>query len=179
LHLLGEDYAEGSLSLEIMLLSMLPTAVQYGITSLAFSYANYRQVLFTGLSTSVPRVVLYFVLVPVYGGTGASIAYTLGAIIGFVTSVIIAKEIGLEISWRNLFYIFIIPVAISAILANLQVIYLVAIPSALLISYIIFLKLGIMSRLDIRDSINILPKKISQPLISILESVERKINRQF
>ena len=71
LRLLGHDYAEGALSLEILLMSMLPTTVIYGIQSLVYAYGHYRQVLAIGLALSIPRTILYFVLVPEYGGIGA------------------------------------------------------------------------------------------------------------
>ncbi len=50
LGLLGDEYMSASSILDVLLLAMLPTAIQYGITSLVYSYGNYRQVLFLGLA---------------------------------------------------------------------------------------------------------------------------------
>ena len=59
MRLLGNSYAEGGLSLQIMLLSMVPVAATYGINSLVYSYGEYRKVLAIGFATSIPRTVLY------------------------------------------------------------------------------------------------------------------------
>ena len=53
LGLLGTDYTPAYRILDILLLSMVPTAIQYGITSLVYSYGKYRQVLLLGLTTSI------------------------------------------------------------------------------------------------------------------------------
>ena len=62
---------------------------------------------------SVPRAVLYFALVPIYGGIGAAIGYKLGTIIGCIVSIIIAKKIGMLLFWKDLAVIFFIPTTIA------------------------------------------------------------------
>jgi O-antigen/teichoic acid export membrane protein len=96
MQLIGQAYIEASSSLEILLLSMLPTVVLTGVTALVYSYGNYKQVLAIGLATSIPRTTLYFVLVPIYGNTGAAMSYTIGAIVGFAVSVAIANRIKMQ-----------------------------------------------------------------------------------
>ena len=72
MQLFGEDYIKGSSSLEILLLSMLPFAIMTGINTLVYSYGNYKQVLAIGLASSIPRVVLYILVVPFYDSTWSS-----------------------------------------------------------------------------------------------------------
>ena len=69
---------------------------------LVYSYSNYRQVLAVGLSSSLSRIVCYFVFVPIYGNTGAAISFTLGVIIGFAVSAVVTKKIGMLIFWKEL-----------------------------------------------------------------------------
>jgi O-antigen/teichoic acid export membrane protein len=116
LGLLGTDYTPAYRILDILLLSMVPTAIQYGITSLVYSYGKYRQVLLLGLTTSIPRITLYFILVPVFGSIGGAIAFTVGVLIGFISSIIVARENGSTIEWRNTLLILTIPMVISLIL---------------------------------------------------------------
>ena len=88
----GQYYVNGSSSLEILLLSMLPMTVLGGINALVYSYGNYRDVLIIGLAISIPRTEQYFLLVPIFGGIGAALSYTLGSIIRCVASIIIIAK---------------------------------------------------------------------------------------
>jgi O-antigen/teichoic acid export membrane protein len=176
MQLVGQAYIEASSSLEILLLSMLPTAVFTGVTALVYSYGNYKQVLAIGLATSIPRTTLYFVFVPIYGNTGAAISYTIGAVVGLAISIVIANRIKMQISWRDLACILIIPMGIAFVLDILHVNYIVGIAATLVISYTLLLRLRILKRADVRDAINILPKSISDQVNNILKIIDRKLN---
>src|SRR3989475_8720077 len=115
MQLFGQSYIAGSFPLEILLVSMLPTAIMTGINTLVYSYGNFRQVLVIGLSSNIPRAVLYFTLVPIYGSMGAAVSYTIGSIAGFIWSAVIAKKIGLKISWKDLVLILLIPTGFAFI----------------------------------------------------------------
>jgi O-antigen/teichoic acid export membrane protein len=168
MRLLGEDYVKGSSFLEILLLSMLPMAIFSGINALVYSYGNYRQVLLIGLALSLPRTVLYFVLVPIFGGMGAAMSYTIGSIIGCIVSLIIAKKIGMIVLWKSLTIIFILPTIIAFILSTVHVNYIVGILGTLIASYILFLKVHIVTSSDVQDIIEVLPRRVSVPLNKII-----------
>jgi O-antigen/teichoic acid export membrane protein len=176
MQLVGQTYIEASLSLEILLLSMLPTTVFTGVTALVYSYGNYKQVFAIGLATSIPRTTLYFALVPVYGTTGAAMSYTIGAIVGFAVSVAIANKIKMQMSWKDLACILIIPTGVAFGLDLLHVNYIAGIAATLVISYISLLRLQILKRADIREAVNILPNSISDQVTNILKIIDRKLN---
>jgi O-antigen/teichoic acid export membrane protein len=174
MQLIGQDYSEGSLSLQILLLSMLPTAVQAGIGSLVYSYGHYRNFLIIGLASSIPRTILYFMLVPMYGSVGASLAYTIGSLIGFAVSTGTAKRIGMLIFWKDLALIFFIPLALAFVLEYLHVNYVIAILATVMSSYAIFMKLQILTRSDLEYCLKILPEYISNPILTLLARHSRK-----
>ena len=174
LQLIGQDYIEGSLTLQILLLSMLPTAVLSGIGSLVYSYGHYRKFLVIGLGASIPRVALYFLLVPIYGSTGASLAYTIGAVTGFAVSIVIAKRIGMLIFWKDLLLIFFIPMTLALVLSYLHVNYILAIIATIIGSNVLFLKLRILTSADIKYSLEILPERISSRISMLLTRYSRK-----
>lgn len=173
LALLGGEYTEASGILDILLLSMLPTAVQYGITSLVYSYGKYRQVLLLGLSTSLPRVIMYFTLVPLFGGIGGAVGFTLGALIGFGFSVYIASQNKTQIEWRKLILIFAIPMIFSFVLSNLQVFYVVGILLNLIGSYVVMFALRLILHSDLVLIYKSLPGGISTPLYKILKKIKK------
>jgi O-antigen/teichoic acid export membrane protein len=168
MRLIGDDYVKGSSFLEILLLSMLPMAILGGVNALVYSYGNYRQVLLIGLAMSIPRTILYFILVPTYGGTGAAISYTIGSLIGCVISIIISKKIGMLIFWKDLAAIFIIPTTIAFVLNYLELNYIIGILTTIVISYVILLKIHIITRSDILDSLDILPERVSNQFSKLI-----------
>ena len=176
LELLGREYVQGTESLEILLISILPVAVFTGINSLVYAYGNYRQVLAIGLASSIPRTILYFVFVPAYGSEGAAIAFTIGSVIGFAVSVLITRQIRMQIPWREVIFIFLVPSGIAFILSYIQINYVAGITVTLLLSYLSLLKLKIIAIEDVRDPINILPSKLAIPILRMLTEINKKIN---
>jgi O-antigen/teichoic acid export membrane protein len=175
MELFGREYGNGAASLDILLLSTLPTAILTGVTSLVFAYGNYRRVLSIGIATNVSRMVLYFILVPIFnGGTGAAISYTIGAILGFVVSVAISKNIGLHIFWRKVLFILCVPIALSYAFANLGINYIVGIAATLIVSYVLYTKFRILDEADIEDIGGVLPASIANPVNRVFNLLGRK-----
>ena len=164
MELFGQNYTMGSSSLEILLLSMLPMAVLTGINTLVYSYGNYRDVLFIGLAVSIPRTLLYFVLVPLYGGTGAAVGYTVGSIIGCLISYAIARKVGMQIFWKELGVIFTVPTALAFAFAYYQVNFILGIIATTALTYLILFKAHIVTRSDLQDLLVILPESLSNKL---------------
>ena len=171
MELFGQNYTKGSSSLEILLLSMLPMVVLTGINTLVYSYGNYRDVLFIGLGVSIPRTLLYFVLVPIYGGAGAAIGYTLGSIIGCLVSLGIARKTGMQILWKELGIIFIVPSTLAFALGYYHVNFILGIITATTLSYVILLKIHIVTRSDVQDLLVILPESFSNRLSKLVNKL--------
>jgi len=179
MRLFGTSYVEGASTLDVLLLSILPNAVVSGISVLAYSYGNNKQVLALGLAVSLPRTMLYFVLVPLYGGMGAAITYFLGSIMGFIVSIIVARKIKMQLYWKEMAFVLIIPTALAFILSYIGVNYIAGIIITLILSYALFLKMQILNRSDLQDALGILPQQIANPTNTILTSIAKKMNRFY
>jgi len=179
LQLFGNDYVAATLTLEILLLSIFPTIIMMGIYYLVYAYGKYRHVLIIGLASYGLPTILYFVLIPVYGGEGAAISYTVGSFSGFLISVIIAKNIGMRIVWKDLGIILLIPIGLGLIFSSLEMHVGINIIGNVVISYLAFLKLGIMGKSDIEDSLDILPSKISKRVTNLVNSLGQKLNQDY
>jgi len=171
MHLFGQNYTSGSSSLEILLLSMLPMTVLTGINTLVYSMGNYRDVLMIGLAVSIPRTLLYFLLVSIYGGAGAAIGYTVGSIIGCLVSLGIARKIGMKILWKELGIIFIVPSTLAFVLGHYQVNFILGIVTATALSYVILLKIHIVTSSDVQDLLVILPEGFSNRLSKLVNKL--------
>ena len=168
MRLFGSDYVNGALSLEILLLSILPLCVISGVCTLLNSYGYYRHVLIIGLAMSVPQTLLYFALVPLYETTGAALGYTIGCIVGCIVSVLIAKKIGLHLFWKDLGIIFIVSTSFSYILSSIQLNYIPGILLTIALSYLLLLKINIVTKKDVTDFLEILPEGVANPILKFI-----------
>jgi O-antigen/teichoic acid export membrane protein len=175
MQILGPDYIDGAFPLQILLFSILPVIVLTGVDTLAYSYGKFRLSLGLGLAMTIPRTILYFVLVPHYGGTGAAIAYISGSIAAGAFAAIIARKIGIKLYWKDLGVPFIIPIGVAFVFNFLQVHFIIGIISTVIISYMLLIKIKILTKADVRESIQMLPYNVSDPILNVLHKVDRKL----
>lgn len=175
IELIGQNYVAASFPMQILLSSMLPAAVADGISVLVYAYGHYRQVLTIGLATNVPRTILYFLLIQLYGNPGAALSYTIGAVAGFAISIIVAKRIDFQIFWKDLGLILVIPTGIGFVMSYLGLNYIVGIIITVALSYILFLKLQILTNSDIIDMSGMLPDTASKAVLRISRIIERAL----
>ena len=174
MELLGKEYLQAAEALQILLLSMLPVAVFTGVNSLVYAYGNYRQVLLIGLASSIPRTVLYFVLVPIYGNSGAAMGFTIGSIAGFIVATLIARGIGMKLLWKPLIAIFMIPLGIAFVFSYLQINYILGIGGTLIISYLLMIRIRAFAVSEVQDSLSVLPNSIAKPIVKVLNMVDKR-----
>jgi len=179
MQIFGYEYAEGSLPLQLLLVSILPIAVSAGISILMYSYGSYREVLIIGLATSVPRIILYFIFIPWYSITGAAMGFTIGSIIGFIVSIIISKRLGKIIFWKELGIILFIPTLFGFLSSNLNIHFIPSILLAVILSYILLLKLRIVNKNDVTDSFSVLPRNLGTPLSDLVNKIGSKLNKNY
>ena len=171
MRLFGENYVHGDFSLQILLLSILPTVIAGGIGNLVFSYGNYKQSFTIDFAMSLPRTALYFILIPIYGIAGGAISFLIGSLLALAVSIIIISKIKMIILWRDLAIIFIIPTAIGFLMHILQVNFIVGILVTIIVTYVLLLKFHIILPGDLDDLINVLPSGISNQISRFLKKI--------
>lgn len=176
LGLIGPNYVQASIPLKIILLSIFPLTVILGVSTLVYSYGNYWQVFGIGIGLNVPRVLLYFMLVPLYGSVGAALSFTIGSIVGFIVSIIIAERIRMMIRWKELSLIFAIPTGIAFTFYYFHVTYIIGIPVILSLSILLMIASRILSKSEMQETLDALPDRIGKPLIKILNKLWREPN---
>ena len=177
MQLIGQNYVAASFSMQILLSSSLPILVASGITVLVHAYGHYKQVLAIGLATNVPRIILYFLLIQMYGNEGAALSYTIGAIAGFAISIIVAKRVNFQIFWKDLGFIIVIPTGIGFAMNYFGLNYILGIVVTVTLSYILFLKLQILTNSDIVDMAGILPPSASKAVLHINQIIKRALKQ--
>jgi len=179
LRLFGESYVTASFAFQILLISIMPLIFMNGVRSLTYAYGNYNHVLLIGIIMNVPRIILYFILVPIIGDTGAGISFTVGSVISFLASIIIAKKIRFTIFWKDIGIILAVPLGLSFILSYSEIYFFIGIPVTIIISYVLFLKMRIITKTELQYSMEVLPKKIGQPTLNFLNRVAKILNNSW
>jgi O-antigen/teichoic acid export membrane protein len=175
LQILGKEYVQAAQALQILLFSMLPIGVYLGVNSLVYAYGNYRQVLAIGLASSIPRTVLYFVFVPIYGNSGAAIGFTIGSIAGFIIAAWIARSIGMKLVWKEITAMFGISLGIAFVFSYLQINYILGISGTLIVAYLLMLRVRAFAVSEVQDSLSILlPNNIAKPIVKGLKMLDRR-----
>jgi O-antigen/teichoic acid export membrane protein len=176
MHLIGSNYEKGSSSLQILLLSSFPIIVLTGVETLVFSYGQYRYTLTISLATSIPRTILYVTLVPIFGITGVAISFTIGSVIGFIASTIVANRIRMSIFWKPLALTLFLPLSLAFLFAALNVSYIIGIVTTIIVTYLLLMKLHVIEKTDASLFTELMPNKISRPLITVASKLEKIID---
>jgi O-antigen/teichoic acid export membrane protein len=176
MHLIGSNYDKGSSSLQILLLSSFPIIVFTGVENLVFSYGQYRHTLTISLATSIPRAILYVTLVPIFGMTGVAISYTIGSVIGFIASIMVANRITMSIIWKPLALTFFLPLSLAFVFATFNVNYIIGIVTTITITYLLLMKLHVIEKTDGLFFTELMPNRISKPLIAVSNKLEKIID---
>ncbi len=154
LGLLGNEYRGAWLDLIILSIASLLMTFGVVIRNLSYAYNMYRDVLIIGLATSIPRLLLYVYLTPIYGSIGTSIAYLSGGVGGVIGGYFIGRKIGFYFDWKVILKSILVTLAPS-ILIYLVIWYLGIIPwyigfiLSVLSEMYLLIKTGILSKDDL------------------------------
>jgi len=154
LSLFGSEFLSVTTALNLLLTSILFMPIARGIETLAYAYGRYRDVLLLGLAANIPRVILYLVLVPTHGATGAAISFLVGSVIGFICSLVVAYRMGMGLLWKQVLFIVSLPVGIGAVIYFLQLHWVLGVLLVLGVSFFGYLMLKIITRSEIQEIIS-------------------------
>lgn len=171
--LFGVQYESGSMSLRILLASMTPIALITAVSSLAYVYGKYRQMLGIGMAFSIPRALLYPILLSVFGSIGAAVSYTIGSMVGLIVSLIIAKKIGMLMSWKDIAAITALPSLVGYAVSLTGINFILGILASMLASYASLAIVRSLTQDDIRYIISLLPHRLSNRIIVIMDIIDR------
>ena len=177
LKLLGKEYTTAANSLTALLISAALLLFTTAVRNLLYSYNSYLKILTLGAATNIPRIILYFILVPLYKGYGAALSFLAGSTTGLITAIIIAENINFHPSYKTLLYLTIIPLTLSTLTwITLLKQWTIGIPIIALASYITYTKLKLISKNEASLIVNTLtPPTILNKLKPLLQATSKII----
>ncbi len=153
---LGEKYIGGASLLSILVLSGIPVVATLAINNLVYAYGMYSRVLGIGLAQNIPRLLLYLLLTPVYGGYGTAIAYTIGSFTGLAFAAITSYSVGFRAGLQSLVKAVILPATIASGLYILGASWYFALGAIIAVVVIGYPKLGVVTKSDVRELVKAL-----------------------
>jgi O-antigen/teichoic acid export membrane protein len=151
LSIMGAQYLGASSTLSILVLSIIPILFIFTVQSLVYAAGHYGKSIAMDLSTGVPQVILYFVLVPIYKGMGAALAYTIGALTGSVAAMIISRLRHIRVPSGKIIVAIVVPFAVALPCYLLKLDWWVTGTMILLSSIVSYGRMGVVERSDLRE----------------------------
>jgi O-antigen/teichoic acid export membrane protein len=151
LSLIGGGYVQAASVLSLLALSIIPQVFVSAVSSFVYARGSYGKVIGLSLATTVPQVVLYFKLVPLYGGYGAALSYLIGVLTGAVAAIFVSKRAAFKLFPRKIAVAVIAPflAAFPSFLFGLN--WLLGGGIILLMSVLCYGRLGVVERRDLAE----------------------------
>ena len=122
-----------------------------GVNSLLYAYGMYMSILALGLIGNMSRIAMYVPLSCMMGGVGVALSYTLGAYIALAAVAIVCRRIGFNPGLKEALLVVVPPLCLASTLHLIGVSWVIGAPLLLLLSYIGYLKMKVLSRADLRE----------------------------
>jgi len=143
----GKEFEISGNTLSIFLISFPFGIIADSAFYLFFGRGKYKKILFLGLAGNIPRIILYYILIPELGIEGGAIAFVVGTLCQFILSIIYLEKEKYRIQYSALFITSIIPISIGFVLEQIGIGIIGSI-LIIVISFIAFLKLKIVNEED-------------------------------
>jgi O-antigen/teichoic acid export membrane protein len=146
LALIGKEYESATTALTIFMISIPFSIISEIIYYYVYAKGDHKLLLVLGLSGNLPRVFLYFLLVPVIGLNGSAIAYVIGTGIQFIISIKLAKPYSLKFEYKVYVIVTLIPILIGSPFVIFDVNFVLSIVAIIIITIIFYIKLGYITK---------------------------------
>jgi len=150
LQIFGKDFVVSSEILSILVMSYPFLLFNEGIFFFLFAKAKYKETLILGLSANIPRLILYFILIPEIGSIGAAYALVIGTILQTFTTLVFVRRLRIRIPSKDIVFVSIISflIGVGVYFSNIGIVGVILIWVA---TNIIFLKIKLLNSQNIEE----------------------------
>jgi O-antigen/teichoic acid export membrane protein len=165
LSVIGREYSEGSVLLQLLLLGAIVASISRGYVNYIYVQNRYKHIAIIGAVISGSQLLCYSVLIPAIGEVGAAISYSLGFFVSLVAVFISSRMTGFRIDWSGNGKSIAIPGMIAMTLYILGVHWSIGAPLLLFGSLLSYTRLKLLTADDIAE---VLRSLASEKIISRL-----------
>lgn len=161
--LLGPAYELATVPLLFLMIGAVVYPIVVGYESYIYAIGKYGQVTILGLVLNISRLVLYALLIGCWGSNGAAISYSSGLFLALIPIIVSARRLGYQLEWGRYMKTIALPGGLAAAFILSQFLWFIGvpflfpipwylgIPSILLVSLIVYARLGIFTKDDLRE----------------------------
>ena len=150
LSLFGPAYEPAFMILSVLVITALFSPLVSAYLSYAYALGLYSHVMLIGIAINLCRFILYIPLVSMFAALGAAIAFVLGAPIGVLLTVPLARRTRYRVDWAQYVTILLVPIIIALLLFYLNIHWLFGSFLLLAASFVFYCRLSILTRADVR-----------------------------
>lgn len=176
LAILGKEYVSARSTLAIFMMGMPLTIITEMVYYFVYGRGHIRSLLYLGLAGNIPRILLYYITIPLLGLDGAALSYVIGTVAQLVLSIEIAKSQSLPIHYKSCIVLSAVPslIGVAVWLINIQ--HVIAALIIFFCSLIVYIRLGLFTDNEIRSIIyTSLPKSLAEKIYRQLSKIIHKI----
>jgi O-antigen/teichoic acid export membrane protein len=170
--LMGTEFSSAGVTLAIFMVGVPFAIISEMVYYFVYGKGDNKAVLSLGLAANVPRVILYFYMVPILGSNGAALAYLVGSAAALISSIRIMKTHSLVIDYRSFSISIVVPLALGVLTWLADIPYIFSTIIIILGSLIIYIKLGLFTDAELQYVLySGLPKGQAQKIYPTLSKV--------
>jgi O-antigen/teichoic acid export membrane protein len=151
LSLIGAQYLEASSALSILVLNVIPVTFIFTVGAFVYASGHYGKSIAADTLTGVSQVISYFVLVPIYGGVGAALSYSMGILVGFGAMMVLSRLVRLGAPSGKIAIAVLVPFAVALPCYLLRLGWLISGTIILLSSIVFYGRMGVVERSDLAE----------------------------
>jgi O-antigen/teichoic acid export membrane protein len=150
LGLMGEQFTSAASTMSIFIINIPIAIISEMVFYFVYGIGDNKSVLYLGLAGNVPRIISYFILIPLFSYGGAALAYSIGSIAQGILSAKVAKRHSLVIEYSKCIILTAIPLIIGSITYLFEIQALMSTLVIFLVSLVVYIKLRLFTETELR-----------------------------
>jgi stage V sporulation protein B len=156
----GQEFLVSSNTLGVFITSFPLVLISEGIFFLLYARGEDKKILLLGLFGTVPKLILYFILVPEFGGLGAALSVVIGTAFQLGLTIWYLQKFKIKLPYLQYFIISIIPFIIGYGILQLNI-GIIGSVLVFILSYVVLLRLHIINENEIEIILSMIFKNKS------------------
>ncbi|MGC1132953.1 MAG: hypothetical protein WA941_09020 [Nitrososphaeraceae archaeon] len=174
--LMGREFSSSGETLAIFMVGVPFAIISEMVYYFVYGRGDNKTVLYLGLGGNVPRIILYFSMIPVFGSNGAALAYLVGSLAALVLSMRIARAHSLVMHYTSYMTLTAIPLAIGLVTRLMDIQFVISTAIILFGSLLVYIKLRLFTDSELHNILYTgLPRNIADKIYPALSKIINRI----
>ena len=148
---LGAQYAGAAEILSILMIGLMMFPIVSGYSTYVYALGKYTDVIAIDTTSTIIRVLLYFLLILPLEGYGAAVAYIAGIYVAVVPLVLSARRTSFKFDYSLYVKIIALPLTFTLLIQLSRILWFVGLPIITVATFISYTRLGIVTKQDFKQ----------------------------